>query len=92
MPFAGADLADAALPCAAFAKALTGALTDLPDLPGALRVRQNGREVEILANGRSDRLLEELRALQPEELECEALTLEEIFVATDLIKNKTTAK
>jgi ABC-2 type transport system ATP-binding protein len=65
---------------------------DLPDLPGALRVRQNGREVEILANGRSDRLLEELRALQPEELECEALTLEEIFVATDLIKNKTTAK
>ena len=58
----------------------------LPELAGALRVRQTGREVEILANGHSERLVEKLRALRPEELRCEALTLEEIFVATDLFK------
>lgn len=65
---------------------------ELSELTGALRVRQTGREVEILANGRSERLLEQLRALHPEDLRCEALTLEEIFVATDLIKSKTPAK
>ena len=58
----------------------------LPELAGALRVRQTGREVEILANGHSERLVEKLRAMRPEELRCEALTLEEIFVATDLFK------
>jgi len=58
----------------------------LPELTGALRVRQTGREVEILANGHSDRLLEKLKAMHPEELRCEALTLEEIFVATDALK------
>jgi ABC-2 type transport system ATP-binding protein len=61
----------------------------LPELVGALRVRQTGREVEILANGHSDRLMEKLRSMQPEDLRCEALTLEEIFVATDLLKSKT---
>jgi ABC-2 type transport system ATP-binding protein len=60
----------------------------LSELSGALRIRQTGREVEILANGHTDRLLEKLRALNPEDLRCEALTLEEIFVATDLIKNE----
>ena len=57
----------------------------LTGLTGALRVRQTGREVEILANGRSEALLAKLRALHPEDLRCEALTLEEIFVATDLL-------
>jgi acylphosphatase len=38
------------------------------DLPGALNVKQNGREVEILADGNSEQLLEKLRALQPEDL------------------------
>ena len=33
------------------------------DLPGALNVKQSGREVEILANGNSEPLLEKLRAL-----------------------------
>ena len=61
----------------------------LPELVGALRVRQTGREVEILANGHSDRLMEKLRTMQPEDLRCEALTLEEIFLATDLLKSKT---
>src|SRR6184192_1300180 len=43
------------------------------DLTGALRLKQNGREAEILANGNSERLLEALRAQQPEELRCESL-------------------
>ena len=56
------------------------------ELPGALNVKQNGRELEILANGNSDILLEELKALSPEELKCESLSLEEIFVASDILK------
>src|SRR5215831_12515236 len=35
------------------------------DLSGALNVRHSGREVEILANGNSDELLAELRAMSP---------------------------
>jgi ABC-2 type transport system ATP-binding protein len=56
------------------------------DLTGALKVKQNGREVEILANGNSEALLEKLRALQPEDLRCESLSLEEIFVVSDILK------
>ncbi len=56
------------------------------ELAGALDVRRNGREVEILANDNSEQLLEKLRARQPEELRCEALSLEEIFVASDILK------
>jgi hypothetical protein len=37
--------------------------------------------VEILANGNSDELLAKLRAMSPEELRCDSLSLEEIFVA-----------
>jgi len=37
------------------------------DLTGALTVKQNGREVEILADGNSEQLLEKLRAFQPED-------------------------
>ena len=40
------------------------------DFPGALKVKQNGREVEILANGNSEPLLERLKSLSPEELRC----------------------
>jgi ABC-2 type transport system ATP-binding protein len=50
------------------------------DLAGALQVRQSGRDLEILADGNSEQLLERLRARQPEELRCDSLTLEEIFV------------
>jgi ABC-2 type transport system ATP-binding protein len=52
------------------------------DLCGALRVDQSGREVELLANGNSEELLAALRQHQPEDLRCESLTLEEIFVAS----------
>lgn len=56
------------------------------DLPGALNVKQSGRELEILANGNSEQLLEELKSRSPEELRCESLSLEEIFVASDILK------
>ena len=56
------------------------------DLSGALNVKRNGREMEILANGNSEKLLAELRLRSPEELHCEGLSLEEIFVASDILK------
>ena len=56
------------------------------NLPGALSVKQSGREIEILANGNSEQLLAELKSHSPEELRCEALSLEEIFVASDILK------
>jgi ABC-2 type transport system ATP-binding protein len=51
-------------------------------LTGALQVRQTGREVEVLANGNCDTLLETLKSRRPEEVRCESLSLEEIFVAS----------
>jgi ABC-2 type transport system ATP-binding protein len=56
------------------------------DLPGALNVKQTGREIEILADGNSEQILEKLKSLSPEELKCESLSLEEIFVASDILK------
>jgi ABC-2 type transport system ATP-binding protein len=55
-----------------------------PDLnfKGALQVRRNGRELELVANGARAQILEQLRQLAPESLTTEALTLEEVFVAT----------
>jgi ABC-2 type transport system ATP-binding protein len=58
----------------------------LANFPGTLNMKQSGREVEILANGNSEQLLEKLRALKPEELNCESLSLEEIFVASKTLK------
>src|SRR5471032_3397297 len=56
------------------------------DLSGALNVKQSGREIEILANGNSEQLLEKLKLHSPQELKCESLSLEEIFVASDIVK------
>src|SRR5712671_6766990 len=47
----------------------------------ALHVRRNGRELELIANGGGPQIVEQLRALKPESLTSEALTLEEVFVA-----------
>ena len=55
------------------------------ELPGALCVKRNGREVEFLANGRSEELIAQLKSYQPEDVQTEALTLEEIFVAAKVI-------
>ncbi len=51
------------------------------DLADAHVVRRDGREVEVVVNGNSVRVMDRLRALSPETLTIEALTLEEIFVA-----------
>jgi ABC-2 type transport system ATP-binding protein len=52
-------------------------------ISGALQFRQDGREVELIANGNSTQILEQLRAMHPEELQSNSLTLEEIFVTSD---------
>jgi ABC-2 type transport system ATP-binding protein len=62
------------------------------NLTGALNVKRVGREVEILANGNTEQLLAELKAHQPEELKVEALSLEEIFVASDILKKANVGK
>jgi len=51
------------------------------DFQTALRVRREGRELELIANGAGPALMECLRKHNPEALSTEALTLEEIFVA-----------
>jgi ABC-2 type transport system ATP-binding protein len=48
---------------------------------GALQVRRNGRELELVADGAAGQIMDVLRRLGPESLTTEALTLEEIFVA-----------
>jgi ABC-2 type transport system ATP-binding protein len=50
--------------------------------PGALHLKRNGRELELIANGGGPEIVEQLRRLSPESLTSEALTLEEVFVAT----------
>jgi ABC-2 type transport system ATP-binding protein len=52
------------------------------DLTAALRVRREGRELELIVDGAGPELLELLRQHRPDALSTEALTLEEIFVAT----------
>jgi len=52
------------------------------EFAGALRVRRVERELEIVAAGDSVRLLAEVQRLSPEWCTSEALTLEEVFVAT----------
>ena len=52
------------------------------DLPGALSIKRDGRELEILANGHRDELIAMLQAQRPEDVQTESLTLEEIFVAS----------
>lgn len=45
-------------------------------------LRREGRELEVLVNGNHAEVLEQLKAAGPESLSTEALTLEEIFVAS----------
>lgn len=56
------------------------------DLKGALQVRQSGRDLEVIANGESDAVLETIRKLHPEDVQCESLSLEEIFVSSDALQ------
>jgi ABC-2 type transport system ATP-binding protein len=48
--------------------------------------RREGREIELIVNGNSEQALAQLKALNPESLKTESLSLEEIFVAS--IKGK----
>ena len=59
------------------------------DLAGALSVRQSGRDVEILADGNSEQILERLRTKSPEELRSDSLSLEELFVVSQSLAGKT---
>jgi ABC-2 type transport system ATP-binding protein len=52
------------------------------DLAGVRVLRRRGRELEIMVNGNAADVMARLQALSPESLTSEALTLEEIFVAT----------
>jgi hypothetical protein len=52
------------------------------DLAGARILRRRGRELEVMVNGNAADVMARLQALSPESLTSEALTLEEIFVAT----------
>jgi ABC-2 type transport system ATP-binding protein len=52
------------------------------ELKGAMHVRRNGRELELIVNGEGPQVMEQLKSLSPEALTSEALTLEEVFVAT----------
>lgn len=52
------------------------------DTKAALHVRREGRELELIVNGGGPELLERLRSHNAETISTEALTLEEIFVAT----------
>jgi ABC-2 type transport system ATP-binding protein len=54
----------------------------LPGVPGARVLARRGRDIELVVNGDADDVLGRLRALAPESMTTEALTLEEIFVAT----------
>jgi len=68
---------------ASFAQAPAGL-----ELPGALSVRYNGSDVEVLTNGNSSQLIERLRSLSPIDLTSNSLTLEEIFVAAGTLAKK----
>jgi ABC-2 type transport system ATP-binding protein len=52
------------------------------DLAGARLLSRRDRELELIVNGNAGEVLERLRARAPESLTTEALSLEEIFVAT----------
>jgi ABC-2 type transport system ATP-binding protein len=51
-------------------------------IDGARIVRQRGRELELIVTGKADDVMSRLAATSPEAIETEALSLEEIFVAT----------
>ena len=52
------------------------------DFDDALRVRRDGRNLELIVNGGGPAVLDVLKQLNPEEVTTESLTLEEVFVAT----------
>ena len=53
----------------------------VPDIADVISSRKNGRNLEVVVNGELDRVMTQLRQLQPEELRQESLSLEETFTA-----------
>ncbi|MDB6068596.1 MAG: transporter related-protein [Pedosphaera sp.] len=51
------------------------------NLSDALSVRTSGRDLEILVDGNSAMILDRVRSRRPDDLRCQSLSLEEIFVA-----------
>ena len=51
-------------------------------VPGALRSRREGRELEVIVNGKFEEALAAVRQARPESLGNEALSLEDIFLVT----------
>jgi ABC-2 type transport system ATP-binding protein len=52
------------------------------EFPGALRWKREGRNLEVILSGVSAPTLDQINEFGPEEVSSEALTLEEVFVAT----------
>jgi ABC-2 type transport system ATP-binding protein len=52
------------------------------EFKGAMHTRRDGRELELIVNGEGPQILAQLKALAPESVTSESLTLEEVFVAT----------
>jgi ABC-2 type transport system ATP-binding protein len=52
------------------------------EIGGARVLHRAGREIELIAEGNSTQLLEQLRAFSLEDVRTEALTLEDIFIST----------
>jgi ABC-2 type transport system ATP-binding protein len=52
------------------------------DFQDALRVRREGRNLELIVNGGGPAVLDVINQLSPENVTSESLTLEEVFVAT----------
>src|SRR5262249_41613154 len=52
------------------------------DLSRALQVRREGRELDLIVNGGGPEIIDRIRSHNPEALTAEALTLEEVFIAT----------
>lgn len=63
-------------------RARFGGAPPLIEIPGILSSRQMGRDLEIVANGAADQIIEKIRTHRPESVSTEALALEEIFMVS----------
>jgi len=52
------------------------------EIAGIMSSRRFGRDLEIIANGASDEIIQKLQTFSPESLSTEALTLEDIFLVS----------
>ena len=55
--------------------------------PGIVRVRREGRVLEVLSSGGAERIIDEARALDPVSVDVVPVTLKEIFLETVATEN-----